>query len=88
LIHGDETAYGLTRAEGPYPMQRSGDLGLFCGGALSCEKGSMSSHPVVHQCPFCELVFSYHNEIKDHILHDHPEHADMAETAVPNELPH
>jgi hypothetical protein len=48
----------------------------------------MSSQPVVHQCPFCELAFSYHNEIKDHILHDHPEHADMAETAETNELPH
>ncbi len=48
----------------------------------------MSSHPVVHQCPFCELIFSYHNEIKDHILHDHHEHAAMAETAATNELPH
>ena len=28
-----------------------------------------------HACPYCELIFSYHNEVKDHIIHDHPEHA-------------
>ncbi len=30
----------------------------------------------------------YHNEVKDHILHDHPEHADVVITIEPHELPH
>ena len=33
-----------------------------------------------HTCPYCELVFSYHEEIKDHILHDHSEHSDVVAT--------
>src|SRR5262249_1041665 len=28
-----------------------------------------------HTCPFCDLVFSYHEEVKDHVVHDHPTHA-------------
>jgi hypothetical protein len=42
----------------------------------------------VHACPYCELKFMYHNEVKDHILHDHPEHADVVITIEPHELPH
>jgi hypothetical protein len=41
-----------------------------------------------HTCPYCELIFSYHNEVKDHILHDHPEHAAVVDTIEPHELPH
>jgi hypothetical protein len=41
-----------------------------------------------HACPYCELIFSYHNEVKDHIIHDHPEHAEMVESIEPRELPH
>lgn len=41
-----------------------------------------------HQCPYCELRFRTHNEIKDHILTDHPEHASVAATADIIELPH
>lgn len=41
-----------------------------------------------HACPYCELVFSYHEEVKDHILHDHPDHADVAATVEVHELPH
>ncbi|HEY3484010.1 MAG TPA: hypothetical protein VGK49_01445 [Ilumatobacteraceae bacterium] len=41
-----------------------------------------------HTCPFCELVFTYHNEVKDHILHDHPTHADVVATVEMHELPH
>jgi hypothetical protein len=41
----------------------------------------------VHQCPYCELRFVYANEVKDHVLHDHPEHADSFATVEPHELP-
>lgn len=41
-----------------------------------------------HTCPYCELVFLYHNEVKDHILHDHPEHRHVVETIEPHEMPH
>jgi hypothetical protein len=41
-----------------------------------------------HQCPFCELRFEYHNEVKDHILHEHPQHAEVAITAEVVEIPH
>lgn len=27
----------------------------------------------VHQCPKCELKFSYKTEVDDHCWHDHPE---------------
>ena len=40
------------------------------------------------QCPYCDLVFSYHNEVKDHILHDHPTHAEVVAGIEPHELPH
>jgi hypothetical protein len=46
------------------------------------------SGSVTHACPYCELIFSYHNEVKDHILHDHPEHASVVESIEPHELPH
>jgi RNA polymerase subunit RPABC4/transcription elongation factor Spt4 len=39
------------------------------------------------QCPYCELRFLTHNEVKDHIIHDHPEHAGVALTAEIHELP-
>jgi hypothetical protein len=41
-----------------------------------------------HACPYCDLMFSYHNEVKDHILHDHPEHAAVVDSIEPIELPH
>ncbi len=41
-----------------------------------------------HTCPYCELVFSLHYEVKDHILHDHPEHADSVADIEPREMPH
>lgn len=43
---------------------------------------------IVHQCPYCELRFSYHTEIKEHILHDHRDHAEVALSMEPHELPH
>ena len=42
----------------------------------------------VHTCPYCELRFDYHNEVKDHILRDHPEHPDVAATVEVHEVPH
>ena len=41
-----------------------------------------------HTCPYCELRFDYHNEVKDHILCDHPDHPDVAITAEIHEMPH
>ncbi len=40
------------------------------------------------QCPYCDLVFAYHNEVKEHIMHDHREHADVVAGIEPHELPH
>lgn len=42
----------------------------------------------VHQCPFCELRFSYMAEVKDHVLLDHSEHAAEFEGTQTTELPH
>jgi hypothetical protein len=42
---------------------------------------------VSRQCPYCELRFVDHFEVKDHILHDHPEHAAVVATLEPRELP-
>jgi len=41
-----------------------------------------------HQCPYCELRFPTHNEVKDHILHDHPDHEHVATSVDIHELPH
>jgi hypothetical protein len=38
-------------------------------------------------CPYCDLWFTYHNEVKDHILNDHPEHAAMVAALDLHELP-
>jgi len=40
-----------------------------------------------HQCPYCDLRFVYHNEVKDHILHDHPDRAAVVATIEPHEIP-
>lgn len=40
------------------------------------------------QCPYCELRFAYHNEVKDHILHDHRDRAEMVATLELHEMPH
>lgn len=45
------------------------------------------TQPAVHACPYCRLLFRLHNEVKDHIAHDHPEHAQLAETAEIREMP-
>ena len=48
----------------------------------------MSETGMVRQCPYCELRFTYHNEVKDHICHDHREHAEVVLLIEPHELPH
>ena len=48
----------------------------------------MSETGTVRQCPYCELRFTYHNEVKDHICRDHREHADVVLLIEPHELPH
>jgi len=55
--------------------------------ARGATRESMVSEPV-HQCPYCELRFDYHNEVKHHILTDHPDHAEVAASVEPHELPH
>ncbi len=40
-----------------------------------------------HACPYCDLVFQYHMEIKDHIVREHPEHADVVLGIEPREVP-
>jgi len=39
-------------------------------------------------CPYCELVFTYHNEIVDHVRRDHPDHAPVVAGVEMRELPH
>jgi hypothetical protein len=43
--------------------------------------------PTPHQCPYCELRFATHHEVQDHIVHDHPGKAKVAQTADIVELP-
>jgi hypothetical protein len=40
-----------------------------------------------HQCPYCELRFRYATEVKDHVVHDHPEHAKALAMIDPREHP-
>ena len=40
------------------------------------------------QCPYCDLRFAYHNEVKEHILNDHRDHAAVVAGIEPHELPH
>jgi hypothetical protein len=42
-------------------------------------------HP--HQCPYCDLRFLYASEIRDHVLHDHTEHAESFLYVETHELP-
>jgi hypothetical protein len=47
----------------------------------------MLENEIIHQCPYCELRFLLHNEVKDHVLHDHPQHAAAFATVEVHELP-
>lgn len=48
----------------------------------------MSNMPETHTCPYCDLAFRYHEEVKDHIVHDHPTHAAAVVDVEMHELPH
>jgi len=48
----------------------------------------MGGSTETHACPYCELVFSYHEEVKDHIMHDHRDHAEVVANVEMHELPH
>jgi hypothetical protein len=41
----------------------------------------------VHHCPYCELGFRLANEVKDHVVHDHPDHAASFALVEVHELP-
>jgi len=41
----------------------------------------------IHQCPFCELRFENINEVRDHVVSDHPSHAPEFETSTVSERP-
>jgi hypothetical protein len=49
--------------------------------------GGAAMNPMPHQCPFCELRFDTLHEVQDHILHEHPVEAKLAETSHVVELP-
>jgi hypothetical protein len=40
-----------------------------------------------HQCPFCELRFENVNEVRDHVINDHPSHAASFSRSTPHEVP-
>jgi len=41
----------------------------------------------IHQCPFCELRFENVNEVRDHVVTDHPAHATEFTTSALSERP-
>jgi hypothetical protein len=70
---------------------KTSDLGPLwprCQRARTEEEVNMmrdEEHP--HQCPYCDLRFLYANEIRDHVLHDHTEHAEAFLFVETHELP-
>lgn len=68
---------GRARGPGPKSLARSD---------VRADDEVMTEGP--HTCPYCELRFDYHNEVKDHILRDHPDHPAVALTAEIHEIPH
>jgi hypothetical protein len=60
-------------------------MGLVDAGSKA-DDGVMRDQP--HTCPYCELHFDYHDEVRDHILRDHRDHAHVAATVEIHELPH
>lgn len=65
------------RAYGPIPLV-AGPRSWF-----SQDMSETSIH--IHQCPFCDLRFPSVNEVRDHVIHDHPTHAKSFETTTPHE---
>ena len=52
------------------------------------ERDNCDMDDAPRQCPYCDLRFSYHNEVKDHILHDHHDHEGVVALIEPHEMPH
>jgi hypothetical protein len=48
----------------------------------------MTNDVVIHHCPYCDLRFEYHNEVKDHVLRDHPDRTEVVAGIEPHEPPH
>ena len=46
---------------------------------------SMEARTTIHQCPYCELRFRFANEVKDHVVTSHPDHAASIARADPRE---
>jgi hypothetical protein len=63
-------------------------LGVVCNWKIASEEVGMATSKDTHACPFCNLIFSYHEEVKDHILRDHPTHAAEVAAIEMRELPH
>ena len=63
----------------------TGPKALPIGGGEEDDR-TMSEGP--HTCPYCELRFEYHDEIRDHISHDHPDHPDVVAGVEIHEMPH
>jgi hypothetical protein len=40
-----------------------------------------------HTCPYCELRFDYHDEVRDHIRREHRDHSQVALVEI-HEMPH
>jgi hypothetical protein len=51
------------------------------------EVSSMRDEEHPHQCPYCDLRFLYASEIRDHVLHDHADHAEAFLDVEIHELP-
>ena len=79
-------------ASTPTTTRRGSDAGRdadwFIVVTLSGRMGDARIAETTRQCPYCELRFEYHGEIKDHIMRDHPERADVVWGIDPHELPH
>lgn len=58
-----------------------------CAALPGGDEDRSMSQSATHACPYCRLLFRLHNEVKDHITHDHPEHAQVAQTAEIREMP-
>ena len=54
--------------------------------AARCDDDPVNEQP--HTCPYCDLRFEYHEEVKDHVLRDHGDHAGVAASVEVHELPH
>lgn len=39
----------------------------------------------IHTCPYCELRFQFVTEVRDHVITDHPQHADSFVGIAPHE---